>query len=220
MCAQYDIKTPAEEIAEALHRQFGKKAPMEWKPRVVPYGLAPVAVGDHLELMQYSLVPGWSKEPKVKFATYNARLDTILEKATWKNPFVKKHCVVPISRFIEPVYESKTGLEGNMVAFRQKDGALLLAAGIWDEWKDKTTGQVIHSFAIVTNDPSDYVKDVGHDRQPVFLSPERAEEWLSSEGEKGEELRTFLMEMAEEPNFETEIDRPMAKGWEKRIPKD
>ena len=217
MCAQYDIKTPAEEIAEAMHRQFGTKGAVEWKPRVVPYGLAPVAVGKKLELMQYSLVPSWSKEPKVKFATYNARLDTILEKATWKNPFVKKHCVVPISRFVEPIYTGK--LAGNMVAFENKEEKLLLAAGIWDEWKDKATGRVVHSFAIVTDDPSDFVKDVGHDRQPVFLSPERAEEWLENEGEKGEELRTFLKEVAEEPHFDTAIDRPMAKGWEKRIPK-
>lgn len=218
MCAQYQVEAEVKRLAAQFKRPF--EGASEWKPRVVPYGLAPVAVGNTLQLMQFSLVPAWSKEPKVKFPTYNARLDTILEKPTWKNPFVKKHCVVPISAFVEPVYVSKKGLEGNMVAFQQKGHELLLAAGIWDEWKDKQSGKVLRSFAIVTDDPSDYVKDVGHDRQPVFLNQKRAEEWLENENDKGEDLRTFLKEVAEEPDFTTSVDRPMVKGWEKRIPKE
>lgn len=218
MCAQYQVEAEVKRLAAQFKRPFEGK--MEWKPRVVPYALAPVIVGDHLQLMQFSLVPSWSKEPKVKFPTYNARLDTILEKPTWKSPFVKKHCIVPMSAFVEPVYVSKKGLAGNMVAFHQRGEELLLAAGIWDEWKDKQTGKTVQSFAIVTDEPSDYVKDVGHDRQPVFLGRQRAEEWLANVNDKGEDLRTFLKEVAEEPDFATAIDRPMVKGWEKRIPKD
>lgn len=215
MCAQYDAEMTPGDLEKYLRKIWGLDRPA-WKTRIVPYAKAPVAVGDHLELMQYSLVPSWSKEPKVKFATYNARLDTILEKATWKRPFTKHHCVVPLSRFVEPIYTGK--LAGNMVAFRAPE--LLLAAGIYDEWKNPETGEILKSFALVTDDPSDYVKEIGHDRQPVFLSQKRAEDWLNNEKQQGEELRTFLKEGAEEPNFTTEIDRPMAKGWEKRIPKD
>lgn len=214
MCAQYDVLKTHSEIAQAMRRSFS--GPAEWKPRIVPHALAPVAVGDHLELMRFSLLPRWSREPKVKFATYNARLDTALEKPTWKEPFLRRHCIVPISRFLEPVYQSRKGLEGNMVAFTAPE--LLLAAGIWDEWSDGKAAEAlrIRSFALLTDGPSDFVADVGHDRQPVFLSPERAEEWLANEGEKGEGLRTFLKEMAEEPDFRVEIDRPLARGWEKR----
>lgn len=213
MCAQYDIKTPAQELAASMDLSWQGG---EWAPRVFPKQMAPVGAGKELRLMQFSLVPSWSKDGTVKYATYNARLDTILEKATWKKPFTARHCVVPIQSFIEPAYVGK--MAGNMLSFSAPE--VLWAAGIYDVWQDKATGKKLESFAIVTDDPSDFVKDLGHDRQPVFLSQERAREWIRNEGSKGEDLRTFLKEFAEEPNFQATIDRPLAKGWEKRIPKE
>lgn len=53
--------------------------------------------------MRYSLVPNWSKEAKVKFATHNARLESIDEKPTWKTVFSEQHCLVPLTDFIEPI---------------------------------------------------------------------------------------------------------------------
>jgi putative SOS response-associated peptidase YedK len=73
--------------------------------------------------------PSLSKEPKVKFATHKATLDTIEEKATWRGPFKKAHCLVPIQSFLEPIYTGE--FSGNIVAFQPRDKKIMLAAGIY-----------------------------------------------------------------------------------------
>lgn len=53
-------------------------------------------------------------------------------------------------------------------AFSLKDGSPFAFAGIWDRWKDKETGDVLESFAIVTTDPSERMAKY-HDRMGVIL---------------------------------------------------
>ncbi|MEK7690911.1 MAG: SOS response-associated peptidase family protein, partial [Bdellovibrionota bacterium] len=105
MCAQFMIKANLKELA----RRFGtREIPdadlVAWKgaPRVVPYSLGPVWLPGELKLMQFSLLPSWSKEKKVKFATHNARLDGVDTKPTWRKVFRERRCVVPMTDFVEP----------------------------------------------------------------------------------------------------------------------
>lgn len=185
--------------------------------RIVPYTVAPAIVDDNdrqiVVQMKFSMVPRWSKEPKVKFATHNARLESIDEKPTWKGVFVQHHCLIPMTDFIEPIYEGE--LAGNMVSFVHKPG-FLFAAGVWDEWTNNETGEVTQSFAIITSEPPKFVEERGHDRCPVFLSYEAGHEWLGNEGSTPKDLKDFLFDYKLEPELSTSIFRPMKAGWEKR----
>jgi putative SOS response-associated peptidase YedK len=209
MCSQYITDFDSKEI----ENKIGVQVEVEFNRghKILPYILAPIVVGNKLDLFNFSLIPSWSKEARLKFATHNARLETIDEKATWKTPFLKKHAFVPMSSFIEPIYEGE--LAGNMIAFQT--GSLLFAAAIYDNWTNKDTGEVIDSFSIITSQPCDFVKKSGHDRQPVFLNLENAKKWNCLEG-PSETLKTFLQTKALTPNFQTFIDRPLKAGWEKR----
>ena len=42
--------------------------------------------------------------------------------------------------------------------------------GIWDRWKDRATGNVLESFAIVTVDPNEVLEPF-HNRSPLILEP-------------------------------------------------
>lgn len=185
---------------------------------VVPYSKAPVMVanGDAVEthLMKFSMVPSWSKEPKVKFATHNARLESISEKPTWRNVFGRRHCLILLTDFIEPIYEGEHA--GHMVAFSARSGALIYAAGLWDEWVNKQTGEVMTSFAIITHDPPPFVASMGHDRSPIFLDEDTGHEWLTAAGTPAERLTDFLLQAATPHDLRAESFRPMRPGWEKR----
>lgn len=185
---------------------------------IVPQRNAPIlrrgSDGVAVSAMRFALLPSWSKESKVKFATHNARLETIEEKPTWRTVFVKRHCLVPMTDFIEPIYDGEYA--GNMVSFSEKAGALIFAAGVWDEWVNKETGEVIQSFSIITHEPPPFVAGIGHDRCPVFLGQEAAQEWLSNEGAPGGELKDFLLGSRHIPDLQVEIHRPLKPGWEKR----
>jgi putative SOS response-associated peptidase YedK len=41
-------------------------------------------------------------------------------------------------------------------------------AGLWDEWKNKATGEVLKSCTMLITEPNDFVAEV-HDRMPVVL---------------------------------------------------
>ena len=104
MCSQYALKVEAKTLSEKYNVQIPALL-SAIDERFLPYKTAPVIVRtngfEKLTPMNFSLVPSWSKEPKVKFATHNARIETITEKPTWKIPFKKQHCVVPMTRFFE-----------------------------------------------------------------------------------------------------------------------
>lgn len=218
MCASYMIK---QRNPSHLHLPYDLRIDdfeQYLGTLIVPHRNAPVirrtTGGPEIVEMKFSLLPSWSKDPKVKFATHNARLETIDEKPTWKKVFIQKHCLVPLSDFIEPIYENE--FAGKMVAFSAADDTIMLAAGVWDEWVNKETGEVIPSFSIITHDPPHFIENIGHDRCPVFLSPADGAEWLKSEGQNPADLKNFLLESQAEIDFKVAPHRDMKPGWEKR----
>jgi putative SOS response-associated peptidase YedK len=53
-------------------------------------------------------------------------------------------------------------------------------AGLWDEWKNKETGERLKSCAMIITRPNEFIAEV-HDRMPVLLQPEQFDHWLSGE---------------------------------------
>lgn len=208
MCAQYTLHKNIED----LQKIFGLPvlSDMIFNERILPHSKAVVVKAEGLTVMNFSLTPSWSKEAKVKYATYNARLESVDEKSTWKIPFLKHHCIVPMDAFIEPIYEGD--LAGNMVRFESE--ALMYAAGIYDSWINKQTGEVLESFAIITADPSPFVRSIGHDRQPVFLDLASAVKWMSLSG-RAAEMKDFLVAHSLTPSLRTEVDR-VIKSYKKK----
>lgn len=135
---------------------------------------------------RYSLTPSWAKEEKVKWATYNARmnrenvktgkLEYIYEVPTWKGAFGKRHCLIPLNNFRESCHEGKA--DGHIVNFTPDSTDTLYAAGIYEDWVNIKTGEIISTYAIVTTEPDEFIKGIGHDRSPVFLSADSARGWI------------------------------------------
>lgn len=216
MCAQFTLKIKARDLS----LKYGIKVPEQTPDideRFLPYRTAPVIVEQNqiqkLVAMQFSLVPSWSKESKVKFATHNARLETVIEKPTWKIPFNRFHCVIPMTSFYESVYQGPEA--GHIIEFSQNEDELLFAAGIFDVWSDPQENKKLFSFSILTTEPDPFIMDHGHDRTPVFLSELDARVWLTLKVES-QKMVQFLKEKNLKPQLKVKIDRPLKTGWEKR----
>jgi putative SOS response-associated peptidase YedK len=105
--------------------------------------------------------------------------DKLTSSGVWREPFKHRRCLVPADWFYEwPVVDG----EKQARAFALKNDSPFAFAGIWDRWKDKETGEVLESFAIVTVDPSEWMAKY-HDRMGVILKPKDYQRWL----EEGEE---------------------------------
>lgn len=183
----------------------------DFDTRFLPHQTAPVVRANqghfNLEPMNFSLIPSWSKERRPKFATHNARLETLSEKPTWKRPLMKNHCLVPMTEFIEPIYEGAHA--GHMVGFSENQNRVLWAAGLWDEWVDTNDGLMVPSFTIITHEPSPYVSQIGHDREPLFINKNAFTTWLTGPMDQGIDWIAFLKAAHQEPELKVREDRKL-----------
>lgn len=155
----------------------------------------------------------------VRYATFNARLDALAVKVTWKGALKggpgTGRCVIPISEFHEPSYWGP--LAGNMLRFSSEEP--MLAAGLWKRWRNPKDGNEVLSFAIIVHDAYAIVDEHGHDRSPVFLDEEAAREWIhETPDDDPASLVRFLEQRRAAPRLEVSIQRALKAGWEKRIP--
>jgi len=115
MCGRYDLNITAMELAARFKAQLLKTSPevtpnlaVGWQPRynIAPGQHNPVVVRDagghnQLELMQWGLVPAWSREARVGYSTINARAETVASKPTFRKPLATQRCLVPATGYFE-----------------------------------------------------------------------------------------------------------------------
>lgn len=183
------------------------------KEIIYPHRPAPVVVltssGREARLMNYSLIPSWSKTRRPKFATYNARIEEVLNKPSWREPFRSRHCLVPMSFFIESVQTGR--FAGHNIGIFAKNRQPLTAAGIWDSWTDETTGKAFESFAILTAEPPADILEAGHDRCPLFLREDAWDPWMEGQLSPKQSVE-FLRNSREVVEFEFE-EREALKSY-------
>jgi putative SOS response-associated peptidase YedK len=223
MCSAFTLETNRKQIEETLGSFTGIFLD-KIDTRFTVGQFIPVFTSDKEGLksseMKFGLIPAWSDTPRPKFATHNARLfgedgTPIFKKATWKAPFSKRHGFVPMTEFIEPIYTGE--FAGKMV--RISADRPLFAASIWESWLNKETGELIESTSILTDDPIDFVKQVGHDRTPVYLTSEAAIEWTKLSLDPTEMIAFLRENRFDSQKWKVKVDREMKDGWQKRIPK-
>jgi putative SOS response-associated peptidase YedK len=79
--------------------------------------------------------------------------------------FKRTRCIVPASGY----YEWRPAEGGKQPYFiNAADGSVLSIAGLWDQWKDPETGDVILSTTLLVAAANDFTRKI-HDRMPVLL---------------------------------------------------
>jgi putative SOS response-associated peptidase YedK len=78
-------------------------------------------------------------------------------------------------------------------AIAMKNGSPFGIGGLWENWKDPTSGEWMRTFAIITTDANELVAEI-HDRMPLILAPIDYTCWLSDEPDPGDLMRPFPAE--------------------------
>ena len=138
-------------------------------------------------LAKWGLIPKWVDKPlDFKANMFNARSETILEKASFKRPFKSQRCLVPVSGFYE--WRGKAGSKQPYHIRLGEDEPFALA-GVWDYWEKGDAS--ITSYTIITTEANEQMQDIHH-RMPVILPTERFEDWLEPDSEP--EMLTHFLE--------------------------
>lgn len=177
MCGRFSFSP----LAKIIEERFDVKVdPGQYAPR---YNSAPsqnVAVisnanPNELSFYKWGLIPFWAKDKSIGNKMINAKAETIMEKASFKNPFKRKRCLVLSDGF----YEWKKISVKEKIPYRIKmeDDSLFAMAGIWDTWKNEV-GELINSFAIITTSPNELMENI-HNRMPVIIDKKNEKAWLN-----------------------------------------
>ena len=100
------------------------------------------------ELAWFGLVPYWSKDTSIGKRTYNARAETVAEKPSYRTPWKKRQfCLTLADSIYEPNYESGKAVRWKI---QREDLEPMAIASLWDQWTDKSTGEIVVSFTMLT----------------------------------------------------------------------
>lgn len=156
-----------------------------------------------LDFFRWDIVPSWWKKPlsEKKFATYNARMETLKEKATFRSAWGKKQrCIIPATEFFEWPDKKKVpaGMQRREHKITLTDQKIFSMAGIYDECR--IDGEYLRSCTIITTGANRKIADIPHNRMPVILSPQYEDLWLSESAENREVEKLLMAYPAEKIN--------------------
>ena len=133
---------------------------------------------------RFGLIPHWARDDKIARHTYNARSETVHEKPSFRDAWRHgQHAIIPIQAFYEPDWRS-----GKAIATRISDasGEPMGVAGLWSQWREPSTGQMVYSFTMLTVNADhhpfmrQFHKPDDEKRMIVILPRGRYEEWLGA----------------------------------------
>lgn len=236
MCAQFLIKIKRQELLNLFPSEFNENLPLEWDTTVrgfIKTDVAPVLIAENnnlvLKEMCFSLCPSWSKEFPYPWTTYNARMERpkpshpntteyIYQVPTWRESFSKgQTCLIPMQGAIESSYFGSHA--GKIIQFSQQSKELFFTVGIYSNWVNKQTGEIKSSFALITDDPSQFFFDCGHDRSIFCIDESSYETWLFGQNQTPKQRFDFLRKSRVNLHWDVSTEREMKTGWQKRAPR-
>lgn len=131
---------------------------------------------------------------KIGYKMINARAETLTEKASYRNPYKKKRCLIIADSFYE--WKRQDDKTKTPMRIKLKSSDLFSMAGLWESWKSPD-GKTIYSCTVITTKPNELVKDI-HDRMPVILKPEDEKVWLDPSISDTSLLNDLLVPLSED----------------------
>jgi hypothetical protein len=112
------------------------------------------------------LISKWAKDDSFASKTINARAETISGKAAFKEAFRLRRCTIPATGFYESAKKGEHAKQPFYFYLKDKD--VFGFAGLWEEWTDKQSGELVETCTIITTEANEVLEPV-YDRMPVIL---------------------------------------------------
>jgi len=176
MCGRYNIATDAQALIDAFDIAINELS--ETQLSTARYNIPPTSTVPIVTLRDgrrtlrgahWGLLPPWARDKKLAFKTFNARSETITEKASFRSPVKKSRCIVPATGW----YEWRKEGSIRQPYYFHTDG-LTAFAGV-SAWHPEFE---LLSCSIITTAANTAAAAVHH-RMPVILEMERIDQWLA-----------------------------------------
>ena len=123
----------------------------------------------------------------------NARGESVDQKPTFKNSFLNKRCLIPVTGFYE---WQNTDNKKNKYNITVKNEKVFSLAGIYDSFKNNN-GDIKNAFSIITISANKKINPIHH-RMPVIIEKQVEKTWLNSKIKNRKQLKNMLKPFPDE----------------------
>lgn len=176
-----------------------------------------ITADDQIQVMQWGLIPDWiylksdsptDVEKALKDVdawrrrTFNARSEDIFEKQTFREPILRRRCIIPSTGYYEYHHNADGSTTPYFLYYEDAEDGILSMGGIWNLWVHPVTGEKVSTFSIITT-PANRIAGEVHNggsnpgRMPLILEEEEIGSWLDRKLARGgvlELMKTFRVE--------------------------
>ncbi len=199
MCGRKTLTRDMQSIIEELAIEEWEN-PDNYIPNynIAPTQSSPILIDNGkriVKAMRWGLIPAWAKDDKFGARMINARIETLLEKPSYRNLVSSNRCIV----ITDGYYEWKRDGDRKVPYYlKDHNDKLFPMAGLYDFWRHPD-GFLIPSYTIITKEAQKDSATI-HNRMPVILPQEHLDEWLKTENSSVSEA----LELAKnsKPTFE------------------
>ncbi|WP_163710860.1 SOS response-associated peptidase [Mangrovibacterium lignilyticum] len=154
---------------------------------------------DNPVVARWGFVPESTKDTEKQLyvwnKTLNARGEDMFETWSYKNAARNKRCLICIDGFFEHYHFKGKTFPYYIYA---DDGQPLTLGGLWSDWENRESGELMTTFSIVTTEGNDLLARIHNNpklegpRMPLILPEQAQDEWLSLEVKTEAERKRIL----------------------------
>ena len=132
----------------------------DYAATIAPFKQGPIVVPGRAVVAQWGMIPAHSKTriPTLpngqRMSTNNARRERISTAPTYRDAWRRgQRCLIPAESYDEPYWGTGKNIWWR---FWRADGEPWALAGIWSEWTDPETGEVVPNYSMITQNCDDH----------------------------------------------------------------
>ncbi|OYX86783.1 MAG: DUF159 family protein [Flavobacteriales bacterium 32-34-25] len=127
----------------------------------------------------WGLLPSWTKDIDFRKNTLNARIETIDEKASFKN-VTQNRCLIIATAFYEWHWNDEKGKSKDKYQINSQDEEIFTFAGLYSKWINPLTGEEKNTYTMVTTEANEIMSYVHNHkkRMPIMLNRKDETAWL------------------------------------------
>jgi putative SOS response-associated peptidase YedK len=197
MCGRYVITKPVTKTVDLVKTNIKVEDkdnynahPTQKLPIIKSY-----TNGRALENYDWGLIPSWAKDKKDFRPLINARLETLMEKVSFKKLIQTSRCLVLADGYYEWKRENKEKIP---YYFSMVNSGLIFFAGIYQN----------NQFCIITRDATETVKKIHH-REPLIINEEQISNYLNIKKEGMDVLRNIKPSKLKFHEVSRDVNKPI-----------
>ena len=186
MCYRIELKTGIKEIANRFNVNFDPPASTLFNSEINGFDFAthPIITNTNPLIITtdytWGLIPAWSKDDSIKKSTLNAKVETLAERAAFRDIIIKR-CLVIATGYFEWRWNDERGKLKQKYEIHSSEEAIFAFAGLYANWTHPANGNIIKSFTIITTEANPQMRYIHNNkkRMPVMLNKSDETAWIN-----------------------------------------